>query len=303
MVGRTKALVAALAAGLALVATAAAATAVSPDASKMTLQAADLPASTQLVHKSVTLFGFPGYERGFELKAPYSRSAIIEIDSVGLLGDSAARAASTVATLQRVFRTSSSRKALQAAFAKSAKVKPTDVTLSAARAAHVGDHATELPIKIRVKGGYVYESILYMSLDRVVVELVVAGVRPVAAADSVNLARLMTRHITKELTPANLAVPAVSGNDVQGQVLTATSGTWTNTSPTFTYQWQRCDATGANCADIAGATAQTYTLDVPDVNSTLRVTVTATNRFGAPTAQSVVTPVVTAPPPPPPPSG
>ena len=37
---------------------------------------------------------------------------------------------------------------------------------------------------------------------------------------------------------------------------------------TFTYQWQRCDAAGANCADIAGATGATYTLDGADVGAT-----------------------------------
>ena len=36
----------------------------------------------------------------------------------------------------------------------------------------------------------------------------------------------------------------------------------------YTYQWRRCDASGANCADIAGATGATYALGTADVGST-----------------------------------
>ena len=49
--------------------------------------------------------------------------------------------------------------------------------------------------------------------------------------------------------------PAVTGTPRDGQTLTADHGTWTGTGPIdFTYQWQRCDAAGTNCADITGAT-------------------------------------------------
>ena len=45
-----------------------------------------------------------------------------------------------------------------------------------------------------------------------------------------------------------------------GSTLTAQTGTWTGTPQiAYAYQWQRCDANGANCADIAGATSRTYT--------------------------------------------
>ena len=50
----------------------------------------------------------------------------------------------------------------------------------------------------------------------------------------------------------------------QGQPLTADAGNWNGTGPvTHAYQWQRCDAAGNNCQDIAGATGSTYKVLAP----------------------------------------
>jgi hypothetical protein len=90
--------------------------------------------------------------------------------------------------------------------------------------------------------------------------------------------------------------PAVSGSAVVGQVLTATTGAWTGTAPvTTTSQWQRCDASGASCAAIAGATGAAYTLTAADAGATLRVLVSATDATGAKgQAASAVTATVKA---------
>ena len=78
--------------------------------------------------------------------------------------------------------------------------------------------------------------------------------------------------------PSNTSPPTISGTLVDGQMLTADPGTWSGTIPmTFSYQWQRCDSSGAGCANIAGATAQAYMLTSADVGSTLRVVVSAMN--------------------------
>ena len=96
--------------------------------------------------------------------------------------------------------------------------------------------------------------------------------------------------------PVNTALPGISGTAQSGQTLTATTGTWTEGPTGFAYQWQRCDAKGANCTAISLATAQTYSVAPADVGSTLRVAVTASNAVGpsAP-ASSAQTGVVTAP--------
>ena len=82
-------------------------------------------------------------------------------------------------------------------------------------------------------------------------------------------------------TPPVLSGPAPA---TQGHTLTADPGTWSVPGPaTYTYQWQRCNASGANCVDIAGATDDTYTPTAADVGHTLRAEITATNDAGSTT--------------------
>src|SRR4029079_8776501 len=83
--------------------------------------------------------------------------------------------------------------------------------------------------------------------------------------------------------PVNTALPTVSGSAVQGQTLSATQGTWSNSPTGFAYQWRDCDGSGANCVDIPGATSSTYVLAASDVNSTVLVAVTASNAGGSTT--------------------
>ena len=72
------------------------------------------------------------------------------------------------------------------------------------------------------------------------------------------------------------------------------TGTWTNSPTGYKYQWQRCDASGAACADILNATGTGYLTTASDVGSTLRVNVTASNAGGAATAASAATAKITA---------
>ena len=99
--------------------------------------------------------------------------------------------------------------------------------------------------------------------------------------------------------PTNSAAPTISGTPQVGQTLTASPGTWnSSTTPTYSFQWQRCDTAGNNCAAIAGATSQSYTVQSADVDHTLRVAVTATNSSGSGSATSAQTAVVSQPGPP-----
>jgi hypothetical protein len=79
--------------------------------------------------------------------------------------------------------------------------------------------------------------------------------------------------------PVNDTAPSITGTAQQGQTLTADTGTWDNAPTSFTFQWERCDSSGATCLDIGGD-AGTYVAGPGDVGSTLRVTVTAHNSSG-----------------------
>jgi hypothetical protein len=92
--------------------------------------------------------------------------------------------------------------------------------------------------------------------------------------------------------PQNTALPQVSGNAKEGDTLTASNGTWSNTPTSYAYQWRRCASDGTACGDITGATKQTYAVLSADVGHTLRVVVTASNADGKVSATSAETDVV-----------
>ncbi|MCW2984051.1 MAG: hypothetical protein JWR63_1621, partial [Conexibacter sp.] len=94
--------------------------------------------------------------------------------------------------------------------------------------------------------------------------------------------------------PVDLGTPGIAGTPKRGFTLTASAGTWSPAGAAFTYQWQRDDGSGGGFADIAGATAPSYTLVAADVDAVVRVMVTATNVDGSATAASAQTATVQA---------
>jgi len=99
--------------------------------------------------------------------------------------------------------------------------------------------------------------------------------------------------------PVASSPPVISGTAVVGQQLTASAGTWTGSPTSYAYQWRRCDATGASCGAIAGATTSTYTIMPGDIGSTVSFVVTATSSGGSQTSAATATGVVAAAPVPP----
>lgn len=99
---------------------------------------------------------------------------------------------------------------------------------------------------------------------------------------------------TSAVAPANTAKPTITDADFTvGDTGTAHEGTWSGSPTGYSYQWQRCDGAGANCANIAGATAKTYVFRDADIGHRLAVVVTAVNADGSVAASSDATVVVT----------
>ncbi len=77
------------------------------------------------------------------------------------------------------------------------------------------------------------------------------------------------------------AAPKLSGEAIVGQLLGVSTGKWNGNPVAYSYQWQRCNSAGKECAPIAGATNPTYRLTGSDAEHTLVASVTATNGDGS----------------------
>lgn len=127
------------------------------------------------------------------------------------------------------------------------------------------------------------------------------GSRPVAAL--AGLAALATLAPVSRGAPAAgptlTSAPIVIGVAAAGKRLTGLSGVWTGSGAiSYRFQWVRCNAAGAACLTILGATSPTYTLVPRDIGKTVGLTVLATDSTGTAAAfASLVGPIATARPP------
>ncbi len=75
--------------------------------------------------------------------------------------------------------------------------------------------------------------------------------------------------------PVNTSVPSISGDPTDGQTLTATTGTWSNTPESYTYRWY------GDGVFLTGQTASTLVLDDAHIGMDITVGVIASNGDGA----------------------
>jgi hypothetical protein len=87
--------------------------------------------------------------------------------------------------------------------------------------------------------------------------------------------------------PVAVSRPTITGTLEQGKQVTGGAGSWEGSGTiSYAYQWSRCDARGAHCSTIRGATRTTYTQVAADVSHTLALTVRATDAAGTTAAYS-----------------
>ncbi|MEA2216343.1 MAG: hypothetical protein QOK19_1904 [Solirubrobacteraceae bacterium] len=97
------------------------------------------------------------------------------------------------------------------------------------------------------------------------------------------------------LLPSNTGLPSITGLLQDGGLLSAVTGSWGGTEPfTYGYQWLLCNAAGASCKEIPGATKTTLGLLTSMIGSTARLVVTATNGAGSTSATSEPTSLIKA---------
>jgi hypothetical protein len=272
-----------------------------PDLSQMALQVTDLPPGTSVKHQ--------GYVREKGYVAAYKRefgptrvgqARLISLDTEMELDKTADDASLTFFALrvvlgQKSVRAQVARETLKAARGQGSPRRVRKVTVARPRTLHIGDGAVVLTMTLYTSLGRIRAAVVFAIRDRVETTMyaVAAPGSRLTATDVAPLVRATADHIRAGLLPINSAPPTISGTAQQGQPLTAAPGAWRNPPVSFAYQWQRCDASGAACTAIPGATGQSYNVAAADAGAALRVAVTASNKVGHAVAASPQTPVVT----------
>lgn len=88
--------------------------------------------------------------------------------------------------------------------------------------------------------------------------------------------------------PVNSVAPAITGTAQEGETLSLSNGTWSNTPDAYTYIWKRDGVV------IAGAAAATYDLVTADVDAVITASVVARNLGVSAVAASNATDAVIA---------
>jgi len=280
-----------------------------PDLAQIALGPADLPGAKVSRQRYVDNPDVvASYEREFKAGVRVGNGTALSLENdIDVLG-SADTAHSYYASIKSLFGSKQGRllftKSILAGVEKDTKAKgTTKVTYGRLRTLGVGSETFVQPVTVTMKSLRFPIALSVTRGDRIVSWVFLTGFPGgrVATEDVARLQRIVAGRITTALTPANTVLPTVTGTAMQGQVLTGTDGAWTNKPTTFTRQWQRCDASGAACVPIPGATAQAYTVALEDVGATIRYSVVAANTAGTSiSAVSAQTAAVVAAPAPPP---
>ena len=275
-----------------------------PDLAAMALALSDLPAGAKIASQGYAeTEAIAEYKRLFVLRAArVGKSRLDGLFHELFVDANSSEAASEFAALEQLLSTKSGRDQLKKAFASglaSSPLKSATVTIGKPRRAAIGDGAISILVRLTGKNKATLDIVItFVRLDRVIGVLgFYSTVRGhVAAADVDRITRVSVGRMKNGLIPVSLAPPTVGGALLPGQTAAALAGTWGGDLVAFAYQWQRCDAAGAGCVDIAGATSSSYPVTTGDLASTLRVSVTGSNALGSVIAVSVPTAVVAGPP-------
>jgi hypothetical protein len=268
-----------------------------PAASTMALTTSDFPGA-KVAAQGVFTTKDPdianAYQRAFEFKTPYGASKYIQLINEVLVTTSVDNAATEYRIAGHAFSTPAYERAMANELVSEVKAKNVvSVSKITPHALGFGDSALEIGLIVHLKKTVTMD--VSLSLYRVgkvvVLNIAIGRGSKINSADAKALGELGLAHIDAALVPIMISAPTITGAAQQGQTLTASSGNWGDEPDSYAYQWQQCDATGANCVDVAGATAATYAVTAADVGFTLRVNVTATNRFGSVMSPSLQTAV------------
>jgi hypothetical protein len=300
---RTIALLATIAAGLVLVGTGSAQTPPrgTPNLAAMALAPSDLGPRARVQRQGYgrTQGSVAAYARTYRVgTARVGRKRLLTLGNTVELFPSAARAGQLMRALPAALR-GIDADALASEFARaSGGIRVTDVRVGKTARFRAGDRAFAKPVRIVTRLGAFYVVTAFVQVDSVITIVSFSGLPKVklGVPEAGVLGRVLARRISAGLRPAVTSLPTLSGMPLVGQTLTAGTGSWSNQPTGYAYSWRRCDASGANCTGISGATSRTYMLTQADAGLTVRVAVTARSRHGSVTAISAASQAVVGPP-------
>jgi hypothetical protein len=234
------------------------------------------------------------FERAFGPGARIGSRFLAGVLDEVLLYPTASAASGDFTLLKALLRTKAGRAQLAKEFLSGLGSKKNRRKPIVSRLVPMGPQAARLSITAKTSLGRLTLAFDMLQLDRVVELVALVGLpgQRVAISDAVLAVTKARAHLVAGFTVVSTAPPTVVGTPAQGQTLSVDEGTWTGGPSTFTYAWQRCDATGANCAPIAGATVSTYVPTSADSGSTLNVVVTGQNTVSSAAGTSAATAVV-----------
>lgn len=281
------------------------------DPKRMALVAADLGGARVTAQRYYKDRDFPSvisFSREFE-RARVGSTALAYVDSEAEIGASTQASSRYVSAFRAALGTKKGRATLAEAAAFGALSKP---TLGRPRTLGVGSDSVDETMTFHLLGSMIEAHFAVFDVDKVLGVLIVVGTpgRHVPLPVVTGLAGAMTTRMAAELSPQDVVLPSISGTPQAGSALTASPGTWSGSQVALSYQWQRCDAAGANCVDLTPTcapggsfcatppvvTESTYVATWLDAawGGTLRVAVTGRNAYGSATVTSAPTAVVAA---------
>jgi hypothetical protein len=226
-----------------------------------------------------------GYARSFRPGALLAGHRLLTAEnSVFAFGD-AATATSQLDAVRAALATSAGRRAVGKEFASGFKqgvrgrVKLRSIAVGRPVGMRLGQSAFRFAIVLRTSLGRIEVGLAFVRMDQAIGVIALSAfprARLTGAPVMLAAARL-AQHSQAAFTIRNVAPPTIVGTPQLGQTLTADPGRWAGAPAGFSYQWNRCDAAGANCTPVSGAIAQTYVLGSPDSASRMTVTVKAEN--------------------------
>jgi hypothetical protein len=276
-----------------------------PALSSLVLAPADFRSGGAVVSQSTATYGgLPLFERVFK-SGVLGATPLLGAVSLAFLETDATSAVADFKQFDAEAQSPTGRQAIAkvwaAAFVKGAnvgshgKVTLTVKQMVVGAPVEVASSALRLPLTVKTNLGTMRRAFEVAQTDRALAINMLMGRlnARVGPADATQALLAAQRQLQEAFAVANTTAPTISGTQAQGQVVSVDEGAWTGAPSAFSYSWSRCDTSGANCAPIADASSNSYSVTAADGGSTLRVTVTGANSVSSQQGVSNATAVIT----------